>query len=168
MIHYQLRCPEEHGFDGWFQSCTAFERQAQAGLLTCPVCGATDIARALMAPALPRGRAAPARLGPSPSAPPSSPSPVAAGQAATQPARRAVNAQMLPDQLRAGLQRLRSEIEKNCDYVGEGFSEEARRIHRGESDKRAIYGEATPEQAEQLNAEGISVARIPWVPRADG
>jgi hypothetical protein len=63
---------------------------------------------------------------------------------------------------------MRAEVEKNCEYVGPGFTEEARRIHRGESARRGIYGEATPEQAESLSDEGISVARIPWVDRADG
>jgi hypothetical protein len=74
----------------------------------------------------------------------------------------------LPDEMRAMLQKLRAEVEKNCDYVGENFADEARRIHNGESDKRGIYGEATPEQAEALADDGIEVARIPWVPRADG
>ena len=39
---------------------------------------------------------------------------------------------------------------------------------RGESDKRGIYGETSPEQAEALQEEGIEFSRIPWVPRADG
>ncbi len=75
---------------------------------------------------------------------------------------------MLPDQVRAVLQRVRAEVERSSDYVGPEFAEEARRIHRGESEKRSIYGESTPEQAESLAEEGIEVARIPWVPRADG
>ena len=48
------------------------------------------------------------------------------------------------------------------------FADEARRIHRGETEKRNIYGEATPEQAEALAEDGIEVAQVPWVPRADG
>jgi hypothetical protein len=75
---------------------------------------------------------------------------------------------VVPDQVRAVLQRLRAEIERTSDYVGPEFADEARRIHRGESEKRNIYGESTPEQAEALAEEGIQVARIPWVPRADG
>jgi hypothetical protein len=74
----------------------------------------------------------------------------------------------MPDHLRAMLQRLRVEVEKNCDYVGNGFVDEARRIHRGESDRRGIYGEADPAEAEALADEGIQIACIPWVPRADG
>jgi hypothetical protein len=41
-------------------------------------------------------------------------------------------------------------------------------MHSGESQRRSIYGETTPDQAEALAEEGIEIARIPWVPRADG
>ena len=51
--------------------------------------------------------------------------------------------------------------------MGGNFAEEARRIHRGESERGGIYGETTPDQAEALAEEGIQVARIPWLPKAD-
>jgi hypothetical protein len=73
----------------------------------------------------------------------------------------------MPDRLRAMLQRLRSEIEKNCDYVGTGFADEARRIHHGESEARGIYGETTPAEAEALADEGIEFGVVPWLPRSD-
>jgi hypothetical protein len=41
-------------------------------------------------------------------------------------------------------------------------------MHRGEVDAKPIYGETTNEQSESLAEEGIEVAKIPWVPRADG
>jgi hypothetical protein len=41
-------------------------------------------------------------------------------------------------------------------------------MHRGEIEQRGIYGEATEDQAEALQDEGVEIARIPWVPRADG
>ncbi len=74
----------------------------------------------------------------------------------------------MPAQLRAMLQKLRAEVEKNCDYVGSDFAEEARRMQRGDSERRGIFGEATDAEAEALQDEGIEVGRIPWVPRADG
>ena len=70
--------------------------------------------------------------------------------------------------MRAMLQRMRSEVEKHCDYVGPQFAEEARKMHRGESDKHGIYGETSPGEAEALADEGIEFARMPWVPRAEG
>jgi len=151
MIHYQLRCSADHAFDGWFRDSAAFDTQAERGLVSCPACGDTAVNRALMAPRISKGAAV---VDPS-GTPQTGPMPEKTGVA-------------VPDHVRAMLQRLRADVERNCDYVGPGFAEEARRIHRGESDKRSIYGESTPEQAEALADEGIEVARIPWVPRADG
>lgn len=159
MIHYQLRCDQGHEFDGWFKDSAGFERQAKRGLIECPSCGAAKVERALMAPHVPskRRRTAPEIAAPAP-VPGPSPGPeslpVTAGG-------------KMPDHVRAMLQRMRAEVEKNCDYVGPQFADEARKIHRGESDKRGIYGETTPEQAEKLSDEGIEVAAIPWLPRAD-
>jgi hypothetical protein len=72
-----------------------------------------------------------------------------------------------PEQLRKALTELRAQVEANCDYVGERFAEEARRIHYGETDKRSIYGEASADDAKSLNDEGIEFARIPWPSRTD-
>ncbi|WP_431283829.1 DUF1178 family protein [Humitalea sp. 24SJ18S-53] len=160
MIHYQLRCDAGHAFDGWFRDSASFDRQAAAGLVDCPECGGTKVARALMAPAIPKkGRvkpvAAPVVAAPPP--PTEAPAPTAVAAAGPMPAR-----------VMALLQRMRAEVESNCDYVGNQFADEARRMERGESDRRAIYGEATEDEAEALRDEGIEIGQIPWVPRSDG
>ena len=62
---------------------------------------------------------------------------------------------------------MRQQVEKNCDYVGEKFPEEARKMHYGESETRNIYGEATDKEAEALKDEGVEVQRIPWTPTED-
>jgi hypothetical protein len=72
-----------------------------------------------------------------------------------------------PAQFRAALVEMRRQIETNCDYVGNRFAEEARRIHYGEIDPHGIYGEATAEESRELSDEGISFGRIPWVPTTD-
>jgi hypothetical protein len=72
-----------------------------------------------------------------------------------------------PTEVRQALQQLRRHVEKNCDYVGPRFAEEARRIHYGETPPHSIYGESTSEESEALAEEGISFARIPWVPPSD-
>ncbi len=157
MIHYQLRCAAEHEFDGWFASSASFDAQSSRGLVECPTCGSGKVERALMAPAVPKKgrplrkkRRQPDQAEPKPETP------------------MAVAGEGVPDQVRAMLQKLRAEVERNCDYVGEAFADEARRIHKGEADARGIYGEATSDEAEALAEEGIEVAKIPWVPRADG
>ena len=165
MIHYDLRCGAGHEFDGWFKDSAGFDRQAKAGFVECPVCGSTEVAKRLMAPAIPkkgRARSKEAAL-PAPPPPPATP------PAASPPAERPNQATTgpMPAQVLALLQRVRAEVEKTCDYVGKEFAEEARKLHRGESDRRGIFGEASDADAKALQEEGIEVARIPWVPRAD-
>jgi hypothetical protein len=161
MIHYQVRCSREHEFDGWFKDSAAFDRQSKRGLVECPFCGDTQVARALMAPAVAKRRRS--ALLPEAQTPAPTPAPVEAP-----PAPAPMVGGRMPAQLRAMLQQMRGEIERNCDYVGPHFADEARKIHRGETDKRGIYGEATKEESEALADEGIEVASIPWVPLADG
>lgn len=162
MIHYDLRCTAGHEFDGWFKDSAGFEAQAKAGFVECPVCGGTEVSKRLMAPAIPKkGRTRVKEVvppAPPANAPPPLPPP-GSSQAAAGP---------VPAQVVALLQRMRAEVEKNCDYVGPGFAEEARKMHRGESDRRGIYGEASEADTEALQEEGIEIARLPWVPRADG
>jgi hypothetical protein len=164
MIHYQLRCSEAHEFDGWFKDSATFDRQADLGLVECPTCGDVRVQRALMTPSVSTRMALPP---PQASGPEREPDAPAAAAAPPVPAVPPQVVAKLPAQMVAVLQRMRAEVEKNCDYVGPGFAEEARRMHRGESDKRGIYGETTPDEAEALADEGIQIASIPWVPQAD-
>ncbi len=160
MIHYQLRCEKGHEFDGWFKDSAAFDAQAGRGLIECPACGTVEVSRAMMAPAVAKRAVEPPRpVASSPEPPVPAPAPPVPSGGVAGP---------MPDQVRAAFQRLRAEVEARCDHVGERFTEEALRIHRGETEPRAIYGDATPDQAEQLAEEGVSFARIPWVPRAEG
>jgi hypothetical protein len=168
MIHYELCCHDGHTFDGWFNNSAGFEKQAKSGLLGCPTCGSTDVTRALMTPALSKGARQPAQIPAPQTSELASPGQPSSSETLTAQTPVAVDEARMPAQVRAALQRLRSQVESHCDYVGASFADEARRMHRGESDRRGIYGETTPEQAETLAEEGIQVARIPWVPRADG
>ena len=157
MIHYQLRCAAGHEFDGWFKDSDSFETQAASGYVGCPACGTIEVSRALMTPGIARkGRARDVMPAPMPLP---EPLPVPAGQPAA--------GGVMPDSVRVALQKLREEVETNCDYVGADFAEEARRIHNGETAARGIYGESTDEEAEALEEDGINFARIPWAPRND-
>jgi hypothetical protein len=158
MIHYRLRCGAGHEFEGWFQDSAGFDKLAKVGLVECTVCGNAQVERALMAPAVVSSRR-------KAKAPPAPPPPAAEASVPKGPQ---MAAGPMPAQVMAMLQRLRAEVEKNCDYVGKDFAEEARKIHNGESELRGIYGEASDADAEALADEGIDVARLPWVPPADG
>jgi hypothetical protein len=189
MIHYQLHCAGGHDFDGWFRDSAAYDAQAKAGFVECPTCGSTEVSKRLMAPAIPKkGRrrrqevAPPMAEGGSteaanarPAMPPAASGPGPAGDPGDGPGGGMVSGP-IPAQLVALLQRMRSEVERNCEYVGPKFAEAARRLHQqqregqveGAAAPRGIYGEATDAEADALREEGIDVARIPWIPRADG
>jgi hypothetical protein len=57
--------------------------------------------------------------------------------------------------------KVREHIKDNFDYVGDQFADEARKMHDGETEERAIWGEATPEQARALAEDGVPVAPLP-------
>ncbi len=159
MIRYALNCERGHAFESWFQNSAAYDKQAKRGLLTCPICGSAKVEKAIMAPRLVHADAVePATMPPSP-APAPAPAPTSA------PAKQPV-AIMSPHEreLRQKLKELREHITKNADYVGSRFSEQARKIHYGETEHRSIYGEASPEEARELHEEGIEFHPLPILP----
>lgn len=48
-------------------------------------------------------------------------------------------------------------IVANTQDVGSSFAEEARKMHYGETQERAIRGKTTPDEARALHEEGIEV-----------
>ena len=140
MILFNLKCATDHEFEAWFKDSTTYDDQVAAGEIACPVCGDCDVGKAIMAPRV------------SSSAKKRAPAP---GPAELQ--RQYVNA----------VREVRKHVEDNCDYVGPGFAEEARKIHSGETEERGIYGEATEDETKTLADDGVPFGRIPWVPRED-
>ena len=129
--------------------------QAKRSLIACPVCSSSKVEKAIMAPRLGRSDAIEEPIGPPAAAPaPATPTP-AAPVAMMSPVER---------ELRSKLKELREHIVKNADYVGPRFPEQARKIHYGEVEHRSIYGEATPEEAKELNEEGIAFHPLPVLP----
>ncbi len=137
MILYQLRCDKDHEFEAWFKGSAGFEAQNRKGAVECPFCGTTKIAKAPMAPR------------------------VVASRGGSEPAPKVDSTRELADQVVEAFGRIRQQVEKNCDYVGDAFPEEARRIHYGEKKSRGIYGEATRDEARRLDEEGIEVFPLP-------
>lgn len=133
MIRYDLKCDHDHGFDSWFASAAAFDRLAAAGHVACPQCGSTTVAKALMAPAVTK------------------PAPATAPLSAPR------------DPREAALAELRRQVEENSEYVGLSFAREARAMHEGNTPERAIHGEAKPDEARQLLADGIPVVPLPFL-----
>ncbi len=138
MIVFDLRCGNDHEFESWFANSEAFEKLKKAGEVACPVCGDAKVEKALMAPAVSGTKKKSSEM-----------------------------AAMHAGQYISAIRELREKVEQNCDYVGDKFPEEARRIHYGETEKRNIYGEASPDEAKALVDEGVEVQAIPWAPKAD-
>lgn len=144
-----LQCAHEHRFEGWFASEDDFRDQLERGLVQCPACGDAAIVKRLSAPRLNFGSAR------EPEAQPASPSAAPAGGVAELP-------------LRQAWLTMARHIAAHSDDVGRRFAEEARRMHYGEAEERAIRGQATPAQTEALLEEGIAVMPLPLPPGFKG
>jgi hypothetical protein len=142
MIVFNLACDNDHRFEGWFASTAEFERQQQARLLNCPLCGSTGINKGLHAPYINSGSAP---------QPPQRETP--ARDATAQYVNRNDDVIRLVEHLIA-----------NTEDVGDKFPEEARKIHYQESPERKIRGHASPDEVQELRDEGIEVVAVP-VPR---
>jgi len=166
MIRYALNCEQGHNFESWFANSSAFDKQAKRGLVTCPICGSAKVEKAIMAPNLA------ASLSHSGTADPQPPMPTPTASPPPQAERMPANSTKTPvammtsaeHELRHKLKELRDHITKNAHYVGPRFPEEARKIHYGEAEHRSIYGEASPEEAQQLHEEGIEFHPLPILP----
>jgi hypothetical protein len=169
MIVFELKCARDHGFESWFADSATFERLRAAGEIACPACGDTGVTKALMTPNVRTGKAPRPASTESPveadSAAPSSTVPAAAPEPQTAVAmmgglEKAVEVIQV-------LRTMRDQVEKNCDYVGPKFAEEARKIHYGEIEHHNIYGETTSDEARDLKEEGVEFGVLPWPNRED-
>ncbi|GHE55546.1 hypothetical protein GCM10019059_13730 [Camelimonas fluminis] len=160
MIRYTLACDQGHEFESWFADSQAYDAQAAAGFVSCPQCGSLKVGKTVMAPALARSAVHDRSV--ATEAPP-----VPAG-----PAQQAQQAASLPDamsdeaarRVRAVMRAVRHYVVQNTVDVGAQFPDEARRIHSGEAEARAIRGEARPEEVRALLEEGVDIMPLPSLP----
>ena len=135
MIRYALSCDHDHGFEAWFASSSDYDDQAAHGLVECPFCGSTGVRKQVMAPAVSGAKKA---------------APDAAKQ--------------MRSMMMQAAREVREHVARNFDYVGDAFAREARDIHEGRSEKREIYGEATPAEIRKLKDDGVPCAPLPALP----
>jgi hypothetical protein len=157
MIRYTLICDNAHEFESWFSSSAGFDDQVKRGFVTCPVCGSAKVERAIMAPNVARtdlGQKAPEAAA-EPSAP--------AAAAAPAPAPVALIGEK-EVAFREMLTALHRHVHENAEHVGPRFADEALKIHHGETEARAIYGEATRDDARMLEEEGVEFLPLPRLP----
>ena len=137
MIRFALICDQDHQFESWFQSGDAFEKLKKTKMLSCPICSSKDVTKSLMQPRVKTSR----------------------------PKEENRPAALAPNEIEKSLTKMKQDVEKNSEYVGLNFAQEAREIHLGNRPERAIYGEAKIAEAKSLIADGICVAPLPFIPR---
>jgi hypothetical protein len=171
MIVFDLTCAQGHVFEGWFRDSAAFEVQKDASDIVCPVCADCAISKAPMAPRLSvRGGSDHAEPASAAAVRPAYPVSVSDRRRREEvfhapPDAPSAKAAALAAEAARALRALREEVAKSCDYVGEKFAEEARKMHYGEAEKRSIYGETTFDEAKELRDEGIEIQPLPRLPR---
>ncbi len=137
MIIYDLKCDKKHTFEGWFNDIKSFEEQKNKKLLTCPVCGSSDIDIA--------------------------PSSITVMGKGTERLKNSSNKEI--SQMKA-LKLFNEYMEKSFEDVGNRFAEVALRIHAGEEDPRNIRGTTTEKEEASLAEEGVQFVKIP-LPKFD-
>jgi hypothetical protein len=136
LIRYSLACAFDHEFEGWFGASSDFDDQSSRGLIGCPVCGSTDVRKAIMAPAVVGAKKA--------------------SDSATTAEQRAMVMQ--------AMEAVRDHVETHFDDVGDSFATEARAIHEGRSEQRGIYGQASPKEVKDLVEDGVPILPLPPSP----
>ena len=134
MIVFDLACaPQGHVFVAWFGSSADYEDQRARGLVSCPICGSAEIAKAPMAPRVPaKGNQQPD-----------------------------VSAASMKKML-AEMATMQKQMLEKSEHVGDRFPDEARAIHLGEAEARAIHGRASRTEAKSLAEDGIPVSPLPF------
>jgi len=143
MIVFDLRCLKEgHVFEAWFGSSGDYESQRLRGLVQCPLCGTERVEKAVMAPRLGAKGNQSSLRGPD--------------EEGALPEAEALKAML------AAAAAAQKKLLMQSNYVGDRFADEARAIHLGEAEARAIHGRATRAEAKNLVEEGIEVAPLPF------
>ncbi|WP_223421754.1 DUF1178 family protein [Tateyamaria pelophila] len=143
MIKYALKCRDGHVFESWFASADAYDTLKAGGHVSCVVCGARDVGKAIMAPNVSTARERP----------------LSVGTPETHDA---------PDvpahDMAKALSEMRDSVEKNATYVGGNFARQARAMHLGDSPEKPIWGEANLTEAKALIEDGVPVLPLPFIP----
>ena len=149
MIVFDLLCAAGHRFEGWFASAGDFASQRDRNLLCCPTCGSARVSKVPSATRANLGAPEPKPVAKPEKAPEKTPDMEGKDPFAI--------AQML-------YSRMLDELLSKSEDVGREFPSEARRIYYEEAPARAIRGQASQQEHQDLVDEGIPVARLPVPP----
>jgi len=162
---YNLACPLDHRFEGWFASEEDCLAQQGKGMLACPMCDSKQISRMPSAPHI-------AKSGSNKDAIGSTELTVAKADnvglngnlSGDVVALTSGDHSQLEAQVQAAFLKGMRDLIGRSEDVGNSFAEEARKIHYKESPERSIRGQTTLDEAESLREEGIEVMAMPMMP----
>ena len=137
MIKYNLLCKCGKSFESWFLDSGEYENLKKRKLVNCIYCNSSSVKKSIMSPNL------------------------------KSKSNKISKNIKLEKNIKKQLVNFRKFIEKNCIDVGDNFPQEARNIHYDKKTSKGIYGNATPEETEELLEEGIEVNTIPWVNKSE-
>lgn len=143
---FDLHCPQDHVFEGWFGSEADFHSQMERGLLECPMCASKVLRKGLSAPRLNLG-----------TQPPANPLPATASKPIAAPTAPSPEERRKLQSMQAAWLEASRKIAAQTEDVGDKFADEALRMHKGHEPERPIRGQATPKQAMELLEEGVPV-----------
>lgn len=151
---YNLACPLDHRFEGWFASEEDCLAQQDKEMLACPVCDSTEITRMPSAPHIAKSSSTEIATSKTDLSNPSGGVVALTGG----------DHSRLEAQVQAAFLKGMRELMGKSEDVGEAFADEARKIHYKESPERSIRGQTTLDEAEALREEGIEVLAMPMMP----
>ena len=136
MIKYILKCKNDHEFESWFSDSKEFDKLNKKKLLGCIYCSSHKIEKSIMAP-------------------------MVSGVKTKEEDISFLDQKRLNEKDK--LIKLRENVEKNCQFVGDKLSAKVRELYYDKKSNKNIYGTTTPEEREELAEEGIDLVSIPWV-----
>ena len=135
MIKYNLQCKNKHEFESWFSNSKEFEKLRSKKMIECIYCKSKEVEKSIM-------------------------SPLVLNKEEKTKKEKSFNEFK---KIQKELVKIRKFVEKNFENVGKNFSREVRNVYYDNRKNKNIYGQATPEETDELKEEGIEVASIPWV-----
>ena len=164
---YNLACPLDHRFEGWFASEEDCLAQQDKGMLACPICDGTEITRMPSAPHI--AKSGSSKVVSSTELTVANPaaadnSGISGAISGDVVALTGGDHSQLEAQVQAAFLKGMRELMGRSEDVGNSFAEEARKIHYKESPERSIRGQTTLDEAESLLEEGIEVMAMPMMP----
>ena len=147
----QLRCSNQHQFEGWFPSIAQFDTQKEKGQLQCPMCGILKVDRDIMTPRLGKTK-----------------------KEKNKKLKHDQRLQQLQQQVQSGnemmmgtrvkdmMRTVRDIIKRECEFVGDRFVEEVKKYELGDRDDK-FYGTPSKKEARKLMDEGVDLFVVPDV-----